>query len=103
VLSSADRNQVSLLMVALRDKAEAVRHMQQGYKIKSPISMMQPMAQLPIDFGIATNRWTGQIPSYVLIRPDGEVALIAIGSVDAAHIEKTIDCLMNCKANGDLK
>jgi thiol-disulfide isomerase/thioredoxin len=105
VLSAADHNDLSLnlLMVALNDRAEAVRHMQQKYKISSPIAMMQIMAQLPIDFGITTNRWTGQIPALVLIRPDGEVALIEIGGVDADSIEKTIECLMSCKANEDLK
>jgi thiol-disulfide isomerase/thioredoxin len=103
VLSSADHNQLTLLVVALRDKPEAVLRMRQSYKIGSPIAMMGPMAQLPIDFGIATNLWTGQIPAYALIRPDGEVALIAIGALDADHIEKTIDCLMYCKANEGLK
>ena len=103
VLSSADRDQVSLLVVALRDRAEAVRRMRQSYKITSPIAMMGLMAPLPIDFGIATNLWTGQIPAYVLIRPDGEVALIAIGAFDAKGIGKTIDCLVGCKANEDLK
>jgi len=103
VLSSADLHQLSLLIVAIRDKPEAVRHMRQIYSIKSPIAMMGPMAQLPIDFGIATNLWTGQIPAYALIRPDGEVALIAIGAIDANHIEKTIDCIIGCKANEDSK
>jgi thiol-disulfide isomerase/thioredoxin len=103
VLSSADRNQLSLLMVALKDNAKSVRHIQQSYKIGSPIAMMGPMAQLPIDFGIATNLWTGQIPAYALIRPDGEVALIAIGAIDVNHIGKTIDCLVSCKTNDDLK
>ncbi len=103
VLSIADHNQLNLLMIALNDKAEAVRRMQQRYKISSPIAMMQIMAQLPIDFGITTNRWTGQIPSLVLIRPDGEVALIAIGGFNANHIEKTIKCLMSCQTDEVLK
>jgi thiol-disulfide isomerase/thioredoxin len=103
VLSSADRDQMSLLMVALNDKPDAVRRMRESYKIKSPIAMMPFTAQLPIDFGVATNRWTGQIPGYVLIRPDGEVALIALGAVYANHIEKTIDCLISCPANEDVR
>ena len=90
VLSSADHNQLSLLMVALNDKADAVRRMRQSYEIRSPIAMMGPMAQLPIDFGIATNLWTGQIPAYVLIRPDGEVALIAIGTLTRTTSERQL-------------
>ena len=96
-------NQLSLLIVALRDNTEAVRRMRQEYKIKSPIAMMGPMAPLPIDFGVATNLWTGQIPGYALIRPDGEVALISVGALDADHIEKAIDSLMSNEANEDLK
>ena len=103
VLSSADHNQISLLMVAIKDNAGAVNRMRQSYEIRSPIAMMGPMAPLPIDFGIATNLWTGQIPAYALIRPDGEVALIAIGAMDTNHLRKTIDCLIGCKANKDLK
>ena len=94
---------MSLLMVALNDKPDAVRRMRESYKIKSPIAMMPFTAQLPIDFGVATNRWTGQIPGYVLIRPDGEVSLIALGAVYANHIEKTIDCLISCPANEDVR
>ena len=103
VLHSAENDQLSLLIVALRDKPETVRRMQLSYKIRSPIAMMGPMAQLPIGFGITTNLWTGQIPSYVLIRPDCEVALIAIGAIDANHIGPTIDSLMSNRANEDLK
>jgi thiol-disulfide isomerase/thioredoxin len=99
VLSSTERDQLSLLIVALRDKAETVRRMQQSYKIRSPIVMMGPMAQLPIDFGVSTNLFTCQIPAYVLISPDGEVALIAIGAIDADHIGPVIDGLMSNKAN----
>lgn len=98
VLSIADHDQLTLLMVAINDKAEAVRRMRDSNHIQSPIAMMQAMAQMPIDFGITTSRYTGQIPAYVLIRPDGEVALIAIGAIDANHIGKTVDCLMGCKA-----
>ena len=100
VLSVADHDQPNLLLIALGDKAEAVRQMRERYKISSPIAMMHPMAQLPVDFGITTNLWTGQIPALVLIRPDGVVALIAIGGFDANGIEKTIECLMSCKADG---
>lgn len=107
VLNVADRNHLSLLMVAMNDKTEAVRRMQQRYDITSPIAMMQAMSPLPIDFGITTNRWTGQVPALVLIRPNGEIALIEIGGFDANHfektIERTIDCLMSCKAEDVLK
>lgn len=103
LLSSADHDHLSLLMVALDDKEYAVRHMRQSYKIRSPIAMMHTMARLPIDFGITTNLWTGQIPSLVLIRPDGEIALISIGFQDANHTEKTIDSLMRSDANENLK
>lgn len=95
-LNVADRRQFSLLTVALNDKPDAVRRMRQSYKITSPIAMMPFMGELPIDFGIATSHLTGQIPGFVLIRPDGEVALIAVGSIDPKHVEKSIDCLMNC-------
>ena len=101
VLSFADRHQMNLLMVALNDKPEAVRRMRQNYNINSPIAMMQATARLPIDFGVITNRWIGQVPGIVLIRPDGEIALIAIGATDSEHFDKTIECLMNCTA-GDV-
>jgi hypothetical protein len=105
VLSVAERNDLSLnlLTVALDDKAEAVQRMQQKYAIESPIAMMQTSAKLPMDFGVAINRWTWQLPALVLIRPDGEVALIDIGGIDADHIGQTILCMMSCKADEVLK
>lgn len=105
VLSVAEHHDLSLnlLTVALNDRAAAVRRMQKNYKISSPIAMMPAMAQLPIDFGITTNHWTGQVPGLVLIRPDGEVALINLGCCDSNQIEKTIDGLMSSKTNEDLK
>lgn len=101
VLKVAEHNDLTLnlLIVALNDRAEAVRRVRQKYTITSPIAMVQTMSQLPIDFGITTNRWTGQVPALVLIRPDGEVALINMGCLDASHIEKTIECLMGCKGD----
>ena len=105
VLSAAEHNDLSLnlLMVALNDREPAVRRMQQKYAIASPIAMAQTMSQLPIDFGITTNRWTGQVPALVLIRPDGEVALIEMGCCDTNHIEKTIENLMSSKPDEVLK
>ncbi len=105
VLSVADHNDLSLnlLMVALNDKPAAVKRMQQKYDISWPTAMMQPMSQLPIDFGITTNLWTGQIPALVLIRPDGDVALIKIGCIDACDIDKTIENLLSGKADDALK
>lgn len=98
-LSVANRNQLNLLMIALNDKADALRRIRQDYQIHAPIVMTQFTAQLPIAFGIATNRWTGEIPGFVLIRPDGEVALIEVGVNDPDHLEKTLECLMSSKAD----
>jgi thiol-disulfide isomerase/thioredoxin len=105
VLSVAEHNDLSLnlLTVALKDKAESVRRMQQSYQIGTPIAMMGPMSQLPIDFGITTNSFTGQIPALVLIRPDGDVALIDIGGIDADHVGKTIETFMSRKGDDDVK
>lgn len=99
VLSIADHNQLSLLTIALNEKTNAVRRMQQEYKISSPIAMMQIMSQLPIDFGITTNLFSGQVPALVLIRPDGDVALIEIGCFDGIRLEKAIKGLMS--SNGE--
>jgi thiol-disulfide isomerase/thioredoxin len=103
VLSLADQNHLNLLLVAIHDKPEAVRRMQQKYKINSPIAVTGTMAHLPIDFGITTNVWTGQIPSLVLVGPDGEVALIDVGAIDADHVGKAIDSLVSENADEDSK
>jgi thiol-disulfide isomerase/thioredoxin len=101
VLNVVDHNDLSLnlLMVALHDKTEAVRRMKQKYAITWPIAMAQIMSPLPIDFGVTTNRWTGQIPALVLIRPDGGVVLIEMGCGDASRVEKTIGGLISSKAD----
>lgn len=95
VLNVVNHHQLTLVMIALNDKPQALRRMQQAYKISSPIAMMQWTSQLPIDFGVATNLWTGQIPAFVLINPDGEVALIALGGCTACDMEKAIEMVMS--------
>jgi thiol-disulfide isomerase/thioredoxin len=103
LLRVADGSHLSLLLIALNDKQDSVRRMQLKYNIHAPIAIMQPTAQLPVDFGIITNHWTGQIPGLVLIRPDGEVALVELGGSEKDQLEKTIQCLMNCKPDGPSK
>ncbi len=104
VLSAAEHNDLSLnlLVVTLNDSAEAVRRMQQKYSITAPIARMLPFSELPIAFGIATNQLTGQLPALVLIHPDGEVALIAIGVSYGDRLEHNIGCLIsgNCTDAG---
>jgi peroxiredoxin len=100
VLSAAEHNDLSLnlLIVAINDNLEMIRRMQKGYGINWPIAPMQGMSQLPVDFGVTTNLWTGQIPALVLIRPDGEIALIEIGGFDPDQIQHSIEYLMKDKA-----
>ena len=95
------QRQLSLVMVALNDKENSLRNLRQQYDIRAPIVMTKWTDELPIAFGVATNRWTGQIPSLVLIRPDGEVALIEIGVNDPERTGKTLDTLMNSKGIED--
>lgn len=97
-LEIAGRNHLGLLMVAINDKADSVRRMKKSYDIQAPIVMTAATSPLPIDFGIMTNRWYGQVPGLVLLRPDGEVALIEIGSDDFDHLESAIQRLTAGKA-----
>jgi len=102
-LNVVNRHQLSLVMVALDDKEGALRHLRQEYNIHAPIVMAKWTDQLPIAFGVATNRWTGQIPGLVLIRPDGEVVLVEIGVNDPDRTDKTIESLMNSKPDESAK
>ncbi len=98
LLDVVHKHQLSLLMVAINDKEAALRQLRQRYGIDAPIVMTKLTSPLPIDFGIATNRWTGQVPGLVLIRPDGEIALIKLGICQEGCFEKTIESLMTEKA-----
>lgn len=99
LLEVVKRHPLSLVMVALGDRAEMLRHVRQQYDIHAPMVMAKWTDQLPIGFGIATNRWTGQIPGLVLIRPNGEVALIEIGVNDPDRTDKTLTELMSEKTD----
>jgi thiol-disulfide isomerase/thioredoxin len=90
IQSVATEDHLSMLTVALNDKDEAVRRVQHTYHLQSPVTMVKAFSQLPIDFGITTNLWSGEIPSFVLIRPDGEVALIAVGAPDIDSVKFAI-------------
>jgi thiol-disulfide isomerase/thioredoxin len=103
VLSAVEHHDLSLnlLIIAINDRVESVRRMRQQYEIGSPMAIVQSFSSLPIGFGIATNQLTGQIPALVLIRPDGEVAMIEVG-VEPDGIEHNLECLIsgNCTAAG---
>jgi len=102
VLTATKHLELNLLTVALKDTADSARRMQQKFEIPSPVVAMKPLAELPIDFGITTNSWTGQIPGYVLVRPDGDIALIAIG-VKYKDLEASLQCAMFCTADAVMR
>ena len=97
VLDTVEHKKLSLLFVAINDKMDSVRSLRKKYGIQAPMAIAGAMSELAVGFGVTTNQWTGQLPSFVLIRPDGEVALIAIGCTPE-DMDKTIDCMMSCRA-----
>jgi peroxiredoxin len=80
VLDVVRHRQVDFLVISLDDKEPALRRLQHQYSLDAPIAMLHGMAPLPVDFGVTTNLYTGQVPALALIDPEGDVSLVAIGS-----------------------
>lgn len=95
VLDTARHEKLDLLIVALNDRPLALQRIRHEYKIASPIAALSSLAPLPVAFGVTANMDRGQIPAFVLIAPDGEVAMESIASFDPASFAWSLHSIVS--------
>ena len=95
-LAEKEKDRMAVLAIQLNDKPTAVQELIEHFHIKIPVAAMKFMSPLPIELGVSTPDYAAELPASVLIRPDGEVALIMVGGGDPGDVMKVVECNLNC-------
>ncbi len=95
-LAEKEKDRMAVLAIELNDKPKAVQELIERFHIKIPIAAMSFMSPLPVQLGVSTTDYAAELPASVLIRPDGEVALIMVGGGEPGDLMKVVECKMNC-------
>jgi thiol-disulfide isomerase/thioredoxin len=93
ILSLADREKDRMAVVAVEMdyKPRAIQELIQRFQINVPVAAMSYMSDLPIQFGISAVDYFAELPAFVLIQPDGEVALIMVGRGEPGDLTKVVE------------
>jgi thiol-disulfide isomerase/thioredoxin len=96
-LAEKEKDRMAVVAIEMNNKPKAVQELIERFHIKIPVAAMNYMSPLPIHLGVSTIRYTAELPALVLIQPDGEVALIMVGSGEPRDVMKVVECNLNCK------
>jgi hypothetical protein len=76
-------------------KPKAVQELIDQFHIKFPVAAMGHMSPLPIQLGVSTADYFAELPAFVLIEPDGDVALIIVGMGEPGDLAKAVESNLN--------
>jgi len=96
-MAEKEKDRLAVVEVELNDKHKAVQDLIERFQIKIPVATMNFMSPLPIQLGVSTIDYAAELPALVLIQPDGDVALIMVGSGEPEDVMKVVECNLNCK------
>ncbi|MGA2834204.1 MAG: TlpA disulfide reductase family protein [Terracidiphilus sp.] len=96
-MAEKEKDRLAVVEIELNDKPKAVQDLIERFQIKIPVAAMNFMSPLPIQLGVSTIDYAAELPALVLIQPDGEVALIMVGSGEPEDVMKVVECNLNCK------
>jgi thiol-disulfide isomerase/thioredoxin len=96
-LAEKEKEQLTVVGVEINDRPQAIQRMIEQNKIKFRVASMSFMSSLPIQLGVSTVHYMAELPAFVLIEPDGEVALIVIGAGEPDAAMKMVESYLNRK------
>jgi thiol-disulfide isomerase/thioredoxin len=96
-LAEKEKDRMAVVAIEINDKPKSVQELIERFHIKIPVAAMNFMSPLPIQLGVSTVDYAAELPALVLIQPDGEVALIMVGSGEPGDVMKVVECNLNCK------
>jgi thiol-disulfide isomerase/thioredoxin len=94
-LAEKEKNRMAVVAVELNDKPKAVQSLIEHFQIKIPVAAMSFMSPLPVELGVSAVDYTADLPALVLIRPDGEIALIVVGGGKPGDVTKVVESSLN--------
>jgi thiol-disulfide isomerase/thioredoxin len=96
-LAEKEKDRMTVVAVEMDYKPKAVQELIEHFHIKVPVAAMGYMSPLPVQLGVSAIDYFAELPALVLIQPDGEVALIRVGTGELGDVMKVVDCNSICK------
>ena len=96
-LAEKEKDRMAVVAVEMDYKPKAVQELIEQFQIRIPVAAMSHMSPLPIQFGVSAVDYFSELPAFVLIQPDGEIALIIVGAGQPGDVAKTVESTLNRK------
>jgi thiol-disulfide isomerase/thioredoxin len=93
-LAEKEKDRMAAVAVEMDYKPKVVQELIDRFQIKIPVASMSHMAPLPIQLGVSATDYFAELPAFVLIQPDGEVALILVGA-GPGDVAKAVESNLN--------
>ena len=96
-LAEKEKDRMAVVAVEMDYKPKAVQELIEHFQIKIPVAAMNYMSPLPIQLGVSAVDYFAELPALVLIKPDGDVALIMVGGGEPGYVTKVVESNLNRK------
>jgi thiol-disulfide isomerase/thioredoxin len=100
-LAEKEKDRMAVVAVEMDYKPKAIQELIEHFQIKIPVAAMNYMSPLPIQLGVSAIDYFAELPAFVLIQPDGEVALIIVGRGEPGHMTVAAESYLNCREQAD--
>jgi thiol-disulfide isomerase/thioredoxin len=94
-LAEKEKDRMAVVAVEMDYKPRAVQELIDHFQIKVPVAAMNYMSPLPIELGVSAIDFFAELPAFVLIQPDGEVAQIFVGGGEPGDVAKAVESNLN--------
>jgi thiol-disulfide isomerase/thioredoxin len=94
-LAEKEKDRLAVVAVEMDYKPKAIQDLIERFQIKIPVAAMGHMSPLPIQLGVSTADYFAELPAFVLIEPDGDVALIIVGMGEPGDLAKAVESNLN--------
>lgn len=96
-LAEKEKDRMATMAIEMDYKPKVVQALINHFQVKIPVATMGYMSPLPIQLGVSAVDYLAELPAFVLIRPDGEVALIMVGGGGPGEMTKAVESNLNCE------
>ena len=94
-LAEKEKDRMAVLAVEMDYKPKAIQELIERFQIKIPVAAMDHMSPLPIQLGVSAVDYFAELPAFVLVQPDGEIALIIVAAGKPGALTSTVESILN--------
>ncbi len=94
-LAEKEKDRMAAVAIEMDYRPKAIQGLIDHFRVKIPVAAMGHMSSLPIQLGVSAVDYLAELPAFVLIQPDGEIALILVGGGEPGDLTKAVECNLN--------